>query len=312
MHISSYSTIYALGHRAIASLLASNVVVEEKVDGSQFSMTRDVTGQLACRSKGQDLIVDAPEKMFLRAINTASVLALNWGWVYRCEYLQKPKHNTLAYGRVPSGHLALYDVETGPQCYLTPEEKAEEAARIGIDCVPLVYAGMVSDQSQLTAMLDRESFLGGQKIEGVVIKNYSQFTDDKKVAMAKVVCASFKEKNATNWRAENPTKTDVVQAIIAALKTEARWHKAVQHLRERGELSESPADIGKLIKEAQADIEKEERDWIANELLKHSIQQILRGSIAGLPEWYKGLLSESAFATKQHAATHAETADGAE
>ena len=62
-HIPSYPSIYALGHRAIAEILSSPVVIEEKIDGSQFSMCR-TDGVLSCRSKGKDMILDAPEKMF--------------------------------------------------------------------------------------------------------------------------------------------------------------------------------------------------------------------------------------------------------
>jgi hypothetical protein len=33
----SYSSIYALGHKALAELFMEPVLIEEKVDGSQFS-----------------------------------------------------------------------------------------------------------------------------------------------------------------------------------------------------------------------------------------------------------------------------------
>jgi hypothetical protein len=294
-HVSSYSTIYALGHRAITDILSGPVVVEEKIDGSQFSMSKGDDGELSCRSKGQDLVVDAPEKMFAKAVEAAKVLPLVPGWVYRCEYLQSPKHNTLAYSRHPSRHIILFDVETGPQCYLPPAEKLAEGIRIGLEVVPLYLNGKLETIEQATAFLGRESMLGGCLIEGVVIKNYAMFTPDKKVAMAKVVSEGFQEKNAANWKTTNPTRADIVQQLITALRTEARWQKAVQHLRERGELTNSPRDIAALITEARADIEKEEREWIAAELLKHELPHILRGAIAGLPEWYKTQLAEKEF-----------------
>lgn len=291
MHISSYSTIYALGHRAVLDLLSGPVVIEEKIDGSQFSMCRNADRSLSCRSKGQDLVTDAPEKMFTKAVATAHGLDLHLGWTYRCEYLQSPKHNTLAYSRVPDKHLALYDVESAPQCYLSPTEKRAEAARIGLECVPLIFEGILDRPEMLPEMLNRVSMLGGVDIEGVVVKNYALFTADKKVAMAKVVCEGFKEKNAENWKTENPGRADVVQRIIESLKTEARWQKAVQHLRERGELTESPKDIGNLMKETQEDIRKEESEWIAAELLKHELPGILRACAGGVPEWYKSRLA---------------------
>ena len=59
----SYSTIYAIGHKAILELLSSSVVVEEKIDGSQLSFGL-IDGELQCRSRKQQMVMDAPEKMF--------------------------------------------------------------------------------------------------------------------------------------------------------------------------------------------------------------------------------------------------------
>lgn len=295
-HISSYSTIYALGHRAITELLSGPVTIEEKVDGSQFSMRR-MGGELSCRSKGQDLVVEAPEKMFTKAVETAVALDLRGGWIYRCEYLMSGKHNTLAYSRPPNRNLVIYDVETGPACFLTPSEKAEEAKRIGLECVPLYFEGIVLSLEQVQSMMDQDSLLGGCKIEGVVIKNYALFTGDKKVMMAKRVCEGFQEKNAAEWKKSNPTQQDIVETIITCLRTDARWQKAVQHLREAGSLTESLKDIGPLMKEVPADILKEEREWIGEQLTKHFLPHIIRGATRGLPEWYKGELAKSAFAT---------------
>lgn len=301
MHIHSYPTVFALGHKAVEQILSGPVIVEEKVDGSQFSMSRDENGELSCRSKGKALIVTNPEKMFARAVETAASLPLANGWVYRCEYLQSPKHNTLAYSRTPERNLVLLDVEIGEQDYLNRAAKEAEAARLGLECVPLVFDGALTSMEQIGAMLDRESFLGGCKIEGVVVKNYTVFTPEKKVAVAKFVAPDFAEKNAINWKRENPTTCDVIDRITEALRTEARWQKAVQHLRDSGELTSTPRDIGLLVREAQADILKEEREWIAEELLKYALQKIQRGAVRGLPEWYKEQLARSAFGKSEEA-----------
>ena len=59
--IHSYPTVFAIGHKMIADLFNGSVVVEEKVDGSQFSFGV-IDGELVCRSKGQQIVVNAPEK----------------------------------------------------------------------------------------------------------------------------------------------------------------------------------------------------------------------------------------------------------
>lgn len=295
MSINSYPSIYALGHNAIEDILDGDVVVEEKVDGSQFSFSV-VNGELLCRSKGQQIVVGAEEKMFSRAVATALELKplLTEGWVYRCEYLQKPKHNTLAYKRTPDKHLILFDVMIGEEEYLFPARKHEEAKRIGLEVVPVLYRGFVRSLDMVKELLHTPSILGG-KIEGVVIKNYHVFTKEKKIAIAKFVSDDFKEQHATEWKKSNPTQSDIVQKIIDTYRHEGRWSKAVQHLRDNGTLEESPRDIAGLIKEVPADVQKECEDEIKGILWAHFWPQIKRGITAGLPEWYKTVLASNAF-----------------
>jgi hypothetical protein len=294
--INSYPTVFAIGHRAIQDLFNGSVVVEEKVDGSQFSFGV-IDGELQCRSKGKNLILDAPEKMFIKAI--ASVLErqnkLVPDWIYRGEYLQSPKHNTLAYGRVPVGHIIGFDIVTGPEVYLSPEEKRAEFEKIGLETVPLLHDGAVSNISEFNEFLQRESILGGCKIEGVVVKNYSLFTQEKKVALGKYVSEAFKEVHNADWKTRNPTGKDITQELIERYRTDARWNKAVQHLRESGDLDGSPKDIGPLMKEIAVDVRRECEDEIKQILFNHFWKNIQRGVIAGLPEWYKQELAKIAF-----------------
>jgi len=290
--IGSYPSIYALGHRYILDLFDGEVVIEEKIDGSQFSVSVTEAGELVCRSKGQQIVVDAPEKMFALGVATAVSLKdkLIPGYVYRGEYLNKPKHNTLTYGRVPAGNWILFDVMTGPEVYLTPEQKYYEARRLGLEVVPAFFNGGCSNGFMppgIEDLLNRESILGGCKIEGIVAKNYGKMTPDKKIMIGKFVSPDFKEKHQHAWKKSNPTQTDVVQHIIGELRTEARWRKAIQHLREAGKITDTPADIGPVLKEIQADVLREEGATIADALKVHFWPQIARGIVGGFPEFYK-------------------------
>lgn len=296
--IGSYPSIYAMGHRAIRDIFDSPVVVEEKVDGSQFSMMKK-DGQVFLRSKGAVLYTENPEKMFKLAIETAQSLDLHDGWVYRGEYLSKPKHNTLNYGRVPAKNVILFDVMTAPETYLTYVEKAEEAARLGLEVVPLLFEGKTDGFEQMMEWLNRESILGNSKIEGFVVKNYDKFTEDKKIYLGKYVSEAFKEKHSSEWKNANPGKGDVITQLGQRYKTEARWRKSVQHLRELGKLSESPVDIGPLLKEIQEDIKKEEIEEIKEMLFQYALPQILRAAVAGFPEWYKSELAQLSFVDKE-------------
>ena len=294
MHINSYPSIFTLGHRALAELFLDEVLVEEKVDGSQFSMMRK-DGELFCRSKGADINVEFPEKMFAAAVEVAKTLDLKDGWVYRGEYLQKPKHNALAYNRTPEKHIIIFDINPGLEEYLTTEEKEAEARRIGLECVPAFYRGRITDPNTLLDFLQTESVLGGQKIEGMVIKNYRRFGPDKKALMGKYVSEAFKEVHAATWGAANPNQRDILQQLILAYRTPARWSKVVMHLKEREELTDTPKDIGLLIKEVREDITKECAEEIKDKLYKQFIDGIMRGATGGLPEWYKEQLLKLQF-----------------
>lgn len=295
----SYPSIYALGHRYLAELLLDPVTVEEKIDGSQFSFGRfEIDGhvEFRARSKGATLNVIAPEKLFERAVAAAQALDIRVGWTYRAEYLAKPKHNSLAYSRTPKNHLMVFDINDGHESYLRYAAKAAECERIGLECVPLIHEGMIENAAQFREMLDHESVLGGQKIEGVVIKNYARFGLDKKVLLGKFVSEAFKEVHSKEWKNSNPTGKDIIDRIVDMLRTPARWDKAVIHLRERGLIEDSPRDIGLLIKEAQADVEKECMDEITSTLIGWALPHVRRGVVRGLPEWYKDELVKRQFA----------------
>ncbi|MEA3421003.1 MAG: hypothetical protein U9Q97_04940, partial [Acidobacteriota bacterium] len=175
-----------------------------------------------------------------------------------------------------------------------PQLKQEEAQKINLECVPLLYEGNVKDFTELKAFLNRISILGGTKIEGMVIKNYNLYTADKKYMKGKYVSEAFKETHQKNWKVDG-TKKEIVQEIIMGLRTEARWDKAIQHLKERDELTDSLKDIGPLLKEVQVDIEKEEEEAIKDALYKHFKKNILRGAIGGFPEYYKEKLAKQSF-----------------
>ena len=290
----SYPSIFALGHRYIADLLLDPVVVQEKVDGSQFSFGR-FNGELKARSKGQQLNIEAPEKMFAPAVEFVKSLNLLDGYTYRGEWLSKPKHNTLAYSRTPKYGIAIFDINPGEESYLSHEAVAAEAARLDMEVVPTFYYGSVSSAEQVREFLDRESFLGGQKIEGVVVKNYNRFGLDKKALFGKYVSEAFKEIHGREWKAANPTSGDIVEGVIVALATEARWAKAVQHLRDDGKIEDSPRDIGMIMKEIPEDVLKECEEEINAKLWAWAWPKIRRGLIRGVPDWYKQQLLEKQF-----------------
>ncbi len=237
--------------------------------------------------------------MFKRAISSIRLLepSLRPGWVYRCEYLQKPKHNALAYDRVPNMHLVLLDVMVGLEEYASYEIKVEAAKRLGLEVVPLMYQGVLEDIETLQKLLDTVSFLGGQKIEGVVVKNYNRFDKDGKVLMGKYVSDAFKEVHRKSWKADNLDSKDIISLIADKYRNEARWNKAVQHLQEAGTFKGSLHDIGSLMKEIKQDVETECADEIKDMLWKWARKDVLSRVSSGIPEWWKEKLLDKQFTT---------------
>lgn len=292
----SYSKIYQLGHRETLRIFEGPVTVEEKVDGSQFSFGKDEMGRLWMSSRNTEQWPNA-DKMFQIAVDRVLAVSdrLHGGFTYRGEYLSKPKHNTLAYDTVPKNNIVIFDIDRGNQDYMNWKDKSIEAARLEFQTVPLLYQGTVEDRAELLKLLDTTSFLGGQNIEGFVVKQYDMYDRNAKVLMAKYVSEAFKEVHVKDWKKRNQNGKDFIAQLIQCYTTQARWNKAVQHLRERGELKGEPCDIGPLVKEVQRDTAEECAEEMAIKLLKWAEPQIKRGIVRGLPEWYKEQLASNCF-----------------
>lgn len=304
MILHTYPSIFNLGHKAIQDLTKGPVIVEEKVDGSQFSFSKLAsTGEIVCRSKGAAINMQAPEGMFIRAVEVVTALAplLTPGFVYRGEYLKSAKHNVMAYDRHPNNHIILFDITWGDEAYCPRAEKEDEARRLGLEIVPLLFEGMLTDETLLRTLLDTTSVLGAQKIEGVVIKRaaYDLFGRDKKVLFGKFVSEAFRENHAKDWKQEHGQKScgDIIQLLASQYGLPGRFAKALIHLKEGGTIENSPKDIGALIAEIPNDIQKECEEDIKTKLWNWAWPQLRRAVTKGVPQWYKDKLMTDQFTT---------------
>lgn len=295
----SYPKVYTLGHVALGEMMNEPdllVEITEKVDGSQFSFGL-LEGRLAFRSSGQEIFPESAGKLFEPAVEQVLSVRerLADGWSYRGEAFFRPKHNTLAYQRAPRGHIMLFGVDRGYQDWADAAVRAAAAEELGMEAVPVLHRGPLPSLEELRGMLDRESALGGVKIEGIVIKQVSNTFFDKggKALMAKLVSEEFAETHRREWRKTNPSQKEGLAELAESYRTEARWRKAVQHLSERGDLEGEPRDIGPLIVEVRRDFLEEEADNVKEKLWRMFKDQLLRKVTAGLPEWYKKTLAEA-------------------
>lgn len=308
MNISSYPKIYNLGHTNISEIFEDEVEISEKADGSQFRACvvniDNNTLELRCFSKNAQINIEDPNDLFRPAVKTFIDLynqnKLTPGWIYCGESICRPRHNFLEYDRAPKGGVILFDIIKGinTEDYVRHAELEQISNSLDLECVPLLYKGKITSEDQLKELLKNDSILGKVKVEGVVFKNYTRFGRDKKPLFGKLVREDFKEKQKKQWKKDNPGQGDIILQIIEALKTEARWNKAIQHLREEGKIEHSPRDIGLLIKEIQKDTFEEETEWIKNKLFQWAQSKIKRGITGGFPEYYKDLLTKKQFEEK--------------
>lgn len=296
--ITSFPKIFAIGTRYIEDIFNEEVEITEKLDGSQFIFGK-IDGVLYVRSKGAIIYPETCPTMFVEGLKYVQSIQdkLPEGITFYGEYLQKPKHNCLKYDNIPKNHIALFGaIDNNKRC--CPMEGIKVYADFfDIDLVKEIYHGRVSHPADLIKFLERESMLGGTKLEGIVVKNYSRpfllGGQPMPLMCGKLVSDGFKEVN--NKRQKEYKKDGDIESIIAYLKTEARWEKAIQHLKEFNVLINEPKDIGTLLREINVDIESEEKDNIKEMLWKHFKKGILSGATRGFAEWYKNKLIKRSF-----------------
>ncbi len=287
--LKAYPKIFQLGTKYILDIFNEPVEITEKIDGSQFCFGK-INNKLYARSKGAELHFDYPEKMFTKGLEYVESIEskIPNNTIFYAEYLNKPRHNTLSYQRIPKNHLMLFGAMQLNFVFL-PNLLSKYANMFEIETVPVIFEGIITPD-KIEELLNRKSKLGGVDIEGVVVKNYfrSFILGDQPIPImaGKYVSEKFKEVHQKNWSKENTSKGKL-ETYFSGFRTEARWHKAVQHLKEFGLLDFEPRDIGLLIKEIHTDIATEEKENIKDFLWSNFKGEIMRKASAGFPEWYK-------------------------
>ena len=176
-----------LGLEDLRCLFDGQVFVEEKLDGSQFSI-QVYEGELLVWSRGR-LIVEGFEPLAYRGI---------WRWIYAHFHdLMGLGENLVLYGEwlkvlhtVPYDALPdwavifdVYDLERGQ--FLRYDEKVEVVNSLGLVPPPLLYRGIIHLTSKreverfishLVSIAERKSFFStvARSMEGVVVKNYEK------------------------------------------------------------------------------------------------------------------------------------------
>ena len=207
--IPAYPKIFSIGSPYIPNLFTGKVEVTEKIDGSQFNFGLDSQKNVGLRSKGKDIYIDDPEKMFQKAIDYVVSIdekiknKFSPETFFYTEFLSKPKHNVLQYKRVPKNHLILFAAYFPIKGFVNYQKLKELSEILDIEVVPLLFEGVIKNVEESKRLLNLESGLGGETVEGIVVKNYGQtvfVADQVFPSLGKFVREQFKERHKTEWK----------------------------------------------------------------------------------------------------------------
>ena len=301
----SYQKILHLGDPHLEALLHGPIVIQEKVDGSQFRWLK-VDGELRFGSHHVNFGPEhPPDKLFRAAVEHLEVNKdyISEGVVFFAEVLDKPKHNTIVYEHIPTNHIMLFDAyDLDRQCWCDVRLLHSFTRFLGID-PPNVLSegdGETYTLDTIEKILATQSYLGGAVIEGVVVKNYTQPSADRfhqiGFCAGKMVRASFREENKQNWQGAG----SIVDQIVGRYHTEARFEKAYVHARDAGELEYSMRDMVPLIGWMDVDIEEEVKGAAMEMFWADARRDIEKRLKSGMAEWLKAKQMERQFGDFSH------------
>jgi len=304
MNFSTYPKIMVLGQRGTEEIFKDQVEVTEKCDGCNCRVMND-NGKLRVGSHKRELSLDSdvPDaKMFTPFTN----------WVKEKEekLLKLLPSGTTLFGEMCQNHNVLKYKNTFPIVlfnvgrieeygldFVSAEFQEHELSKLslelGVPLVPVLYKGKIGSREQLDKLLDTQSFMGGTKIEGIVIKNYNQLNQFGRPIFAKIVSQEFKEDHRDKRKSSNTTSLE--EKIVEKYFNEARLRKSIQHLREDGTYDGSPRDIGNLLKHIPKDIYSEAKEEIKEMLFDKYWKQISRMICGRIPQAYKNYLEKELF-----------------
>lgn len=276
---------------------AGEIRIREKIDGSQIGFGKDPEGRLWVRSRGKILVdplvgtVDrssgfGPAIDYIESIKNK----INPDEFFYGEYLSRPHHGKIKYDRVPNNHIVIFESsDFDRKEFYSYDMRAEymgfeTAKEYDLDKSEMNMDGLKKAMDEAVPML------GGERVEGLVLKNYGQSghegqdRGDVDVLSMKIVQEDFREVKVV--------KAKGIDAFIERFSTHQRYEKALQHLKEAGELDGTDADIGRLCKEVIRDTREEESHVIEPWLDAYANKAFNRGLVKDVPAWLKKIRSE--------------------
>lgn len=301
-----YPKILHIGAPLVDTIFFEEVEITEKIDGSQcrIELTED---SVMVGSKNQGI---ADHGMFEIAHDQGERIHRETDWrelgselTLFCEFLEKPKHNTIKYDRVPLNHLYLFGAVVGDtHDHMVTGGLIEIAEHLEIDPPNVMSSGMVESAKDLKEFMSVQSYLGGSLVEGIVAKNYNRTYDPLQVhsqayigypMAAKYVREDFKTSNAKQWNTLDRKKG--IDAITDMFFTGERLQKTIQHLNDEGKIEYQKNDLKYLIPEFFDDLMDEKKEQMTNMIMGEVFKDLKRRASGYVVKAWIDYLTEKQF-----------------
>jgi hypothetical protein len=238
--LTKYQHVERLGHDDALGLLDGTVVVQEKLDGANFTVAKHPTRGIIMASRNNVISVGGtPSTGFNGAIDYVlnhpgfnDIFSMHPDWVLRGEWLVR---HSINYAKEFMGKFYCFDVQDGNGAYIPVETYAPYLNAAQILMVPVLATIDKPTHDQLVEYTKGGGYFGAEQKEGIVVKRYDFVNKYGRVTWGKLVAADFKEANKIHMGA---AKHDPIEIKFAALIKDEDILKVIHKLKdEKGETS---------------------------------------------------------------------------
>jgi len=236
--IKKYTDIIRLGHNSTIGVLNEGdyITITEKIDGANASFVLNENKEIDCFSRESQVT----EKETLRGYygwikENINPQLLNPQYRYFGEYLcsHKVKYKPEFYQKLYL--FNIYDEES--QEYLSDDIMRNEAERLGIKTVPLLYEGKYISFEHLMSFVGK-SDMALEYGEGIVVKNVKYKNKYGRQVFVKLVHADFIEIQKQRPPKDPNKPLTAEQEFINMCLTKARVEKLLHKLVDEGVIEE--------------------------------------------------------------------------
>lgn len=296
MKFKTYPKINRLGKEETDGILTGVISVSEKIDGANLSVWLD-EGVLHVGSRNNDLTENG--NTFNGAVEYCnkhkgiqSFLAEYPNCRLYGEWLVR---HTLSYNETAYKKFYLFDIWNETTEVFFPQEEVQKIAKeYSIEVVPDLGVYTNPSLEELTKLMEGKSDVGGDKKEGIVLKNLDYINKFGELSYAKIVSESFKEDNGVifggnNKHSDTYWEMYIVNKYIDVARVQKIMNKIQPLVEERLDMKHIPRIMGTVYH----DVITEEAWEIANKVQSVNYTNLQRVAYKKIKQVYVDILNNN-------------------